>query len=272
MFEEDDKDKRYNHAPKAIVADSLKKKLGPIRKYREDRYWFIGPDEKEYVVEVLSRFCKQFKLNRSRLYAVIKKEIDSYRGWKLSPLTNNTVINTVTSEEVKVLLPSNFARNHNLDISHLNKLLRGERKSCDDWVVKDRIFIQKPAKGKIYMLTSPSGETIKFNNLSEFARENELDMKRLYELITNGRKKKNRWTYHGWTAYGMTPEIIAQKKFERYDKRAKDYVFFDPEGNKVLVHNITLFCKEHNLTKQDMIALAKGKAKSHKGWTTVNPE
>lgn len=56
---------------------------------------------------------------------------------------------------------------------------------------------------------------------------------------------------------GMTP----------YNKgTGKDYIFTSPDGEEFLVTCITDFCKEHNLTPQNMRKVARGLRKHHKGW------
>jgi group I intron endonuclease len=47
---------------------------------------------------------------------------------------------------------------------------------------------------------------------------------------------------------------------------AKTYQMIDPQGQLVTIRNMTKFCRENKLVKSHMIAVSKGKAKSHKGW------
>jgi len=51
---------------------------------------------------------------------------------------------------------------------------------------------------------------------------------------------------------------------------AKTYQMIDPQGQSVTIHNMTKFCRENNLVKSHMIAVSKGKLKSHKGWTNYS--
>ena len=44
------------------------------------------------------------------------------------------------------------------------------------------------------------------------------------------------------------------------------YRLTDPEGNSYEPEAFTVFCKEHNLTPQNLRLVAKGKRKHHKGW------
>lgn len=44
------------------------------------------------------------------------------------------------------------------------------------------------------------------------------------------------------------------------------YRLTDPEGNSYEPEALTAFCKEYNLTPQNLRLVAKGKRKHHKGW------
>ncbi len=49
--------------------------------------------------------------------------------------------------------------------------------------------------------------------------------------------------------------------------KAKHYVFIDPEGEVVKVYNISKFCKDKDLTRENIGKVHNGKRRSHKGWT-----
>lgn len=48
---------------------------------------------------------------------------------------------------------------------------------------------------------------------------------------------------------------------------AKTYQFICPDGQLIEVFNLRKFCRENNLQQTHMCQVAKGKAKSHKGYT-----
>ena len=48
---------------------------------------------------------------------------------------------------------------------------------------------------------------------------------------------------------------------------SKEYEFYDPDGNKIFIKNITKFCKDNNLNAGHMVQVYKGKLRQHKGWT-----
>jgi len=47
---------------------------------------------------------------------------------------------------------------------------------------------------------------------------------------------------------------------------AKEYTIVDPDGNVFNVVNLTKWCKENNLDQDNMVRVANGKAKQHKGY------
>jgi hypothetical protein len=51
--------------------------------------------------------------------------------------------------------------------------------------------------------------------------------------------------------------------------KGEKYLLVDPEGVTYTPERFTVFCKEHNLTPQNLRKVAKGLRKHHKGWTAV---
>jgi group I intron endonuclease len=261
LFAECSNTQRYNHYQIAVIPASQKFN---IKKYREDRDWFIGPDGKEYVVEDIIRFCGKYNLDHNEIKKLVTKEVLDYRQWRMADMefSSRIIVNRKNGIEEEVFNPSVFAKKHGVNQSHISKLLSGVRKSCGSWVVKNRIFVDKPHSGKVYKILSPTGNVVEFNNLENFSRENNMERTQLYNLA-----KGTQWYYKGWTAYGITKEMIFERKAARYDSIAKSYTMINPEGHKVTFKNISQFCKVNGLRKQSMINLSSGKIKSYKGWT-----
>ena len=49
----------------------------------------------------------------------------------------------------------------------------------------------------------------------------------------------------------------------------KRYLITDPDGNTYTPESIVEFCREHELTPQNLRKVAKGTRKHHKGWKAV---
>jgi len=260
LFVETDKDKVYNHSTTAVVTE---RKEPAKTTYRTDWYWFLNPEGTEYVVENLSEFCKSQKFHLGSMSNIASGKLESYKGWtRVENSINFTVVNKLTGEEAIVGVQVDFVALHGLEQSHLTKLLKGKRKSCGPWQVKNRVIVPRPYKGKVYWLVSPTGEKVKVNNLARFARDHDLSKVALRGLVDGSQN-----FHKGWMLFGNTKEIIQEKKDARYDKTAKTYKLVNPAGELVVIRNMTKFCRENSLTKQSLIALSKGKGFSAYGWT-----
>lgn len=55
------------------------------------------------------------------------------------------------------------------------------------------------------------------------------------------------------------------------NNRARNWIFKNPEGNIIEIHNLAQFCKDHNLNQGHMVGLHNGRKSvlSHKGYTRV---
>ena len=51
---------------------------------------------------------------------------------------------------------------------------------------------------------------------------------------------------------------------------AKHYRLNSPNGVLHEIYNMRKFCRDHELNRSSMIAVSKGKQKTHKGWTKSN--
>lgn len=51
--------------------------------------------------------------------------------------------------------------------------------------------------------------------------------------------------------------------------KGKHYILTSPEGDEHLVTSLKIFCKEHNLTPQNLRKVAKGQRNYHKGWKAM---
>lgn len=59
---------------------------------------------------------------------------------------------------------------------------------------------------------------------------------------------------------------------ESINKRAKTYIVIDPDGISYTILNISKFCREHNLCRQNMVKVADGQRLHHKHWKCKYPD
>lgn len=105
----------------------------------------------------------------------------------------------------------------------------------------------------------PSGTEVTITNLHAFCRQHGLDYPSMFRLAAGNSKLKS---YKGWT--------------HRNSRRQRDYVktyegFIDPEGRPAgPITNLAAFCRERGLDNTHMLAVARGRICSHRGWTHAN--
>lgn len=104
----------------------------------------------------------------------------------------------------------------------------------------------------------PNGQEVIINNLQEFCRQNNLSFTVMRSLAAGHRNRGHK----GWS--------------HRNSVRKRDYIkihhgFIGPDGNEVgPITNLAEFCRKHGLDDTHMLAVARGKICSHRGWTHVN--
>lgn len=102
----------------------------------------------------------------------------------------------------------------------------------------------------------PAGNPVEIVGLSDFCRRHELDYRSMHRLATGTGKLKS---YRGWTHSNSV--------------RKRDYIkthegFIDPSGRRMgPIRNLAAFCREHELCKTHMVAVAKGRVLSYRGWS-----
>lgn len=146
-----------------------------------------------------------------------------------------------------------FCRKNSLDWPSMHRLAKGESKlkSYKGWShknsVRQRDYI-KTYNGFI----DPNGNPVRpISNLAAFCRENNLDNTHMV-AVSQGKL----YSHRGWT-YQNDRENLGFKTYTGFIK---------PDGNKTIIRNLAVFCRENNLDAIHMRELISGKRKSHKGW------
>ncbi|MFN8515211.1 MAG: GIY-YIG nuclease family protein [Chloroflexia bacterium] len=152
-----------------------------------------------------------------------------------------------------------FCRIHNLDFPSMHRLAMGKSKlkSYKGWTHKNsprkRDYV-KTYEGFI----SPAGLPVgPITNLAAFCREHGLDNTHMV-AVARGRL----YSHRGWT-YANERQNLGLPKAHAG--------FINPEGQQVVITNLTAFCHEHGLSVVHMHGLKSGKRRSHKGWTWRDP-
>lgn len=143
-------------------------------------------------------------------------------------------------------------------------------------IPQDKEFVERRAESvRRYYNSNEGKKTIEYLNkkkkeyfASEKGKERLLDLSKRWS-------GKNNPGYDGRFS-GERNGMYGKKHTEEHKKHlsellkgrgAKTYKFYNPEGKKVMIYNMTKFCKENNLPLTVMISVATGKRKHHRGWT-----
>ena len=149
------------------------------------------------------------------------------------------------------------------------ELLRAEqawlnKTMCSDRSIGFNIYDVAGSPGGVHAqiwegFRDPEGKEITIPNLFDFCRRHNLDYPSMHRLARGKSKLKS---YKGWT----------HKNSCRRREYIKTYSgFITPDGRRAgSITNLAAFCREHGLDNTHMVAVAKGRIYSHRGWTYDN--
>lgn len=156
--------------------------------------------------------------------------------------------------EVTITNLFDFCRQNNLDFPSMHRLTKGESKlkSYKGWSHKNSVRQREYVKTYEGFIDPEGNLAGPITNLAAFFRENNLDNTHMV-AVSQGRLFSHRsWTYNN----------------DRKNLGHKTYVgFINPHGERVVIKNLAVFCRENGLEVVHMRQLISGERKSHKGWT-----
>lgn len=155
------------------------------------------------------------------------------------------------------------------EIVHPTDLLTAEQRwidatKCTDRSVGFNIFDLAGSPGDILArewkgFISPDGTHVAITNLYQFCREHDLDWRSMHRLVSGTSKLRS---YKGWTHENSVRKRDVVKTY---------HGFVSPDGHPVgAITNLAAFCRARGLEKSHMVAVARGRLCSHKGWTYEN--
>jgi hypothetical protein len=143
-------------------------------------------------------------------------------------------------------------------------------------IPQDKEFVKRRAESVKKHYNSEEGKkTIEYlNKKKEEYFASEEGKKRLLDLSKKWSGKNNpgyggRFSGKKNGMYGKKHTEEVKRKISEAGKGrgAKIYKFKNPNGNVVIVENLTNFCKLNNLSQPAMHMVSSGKRNIHKGWT-----
>ena len=172
---------------------------------------------------------------------------------------------------IKVNVPMHAFLHRQRYIEHGNKLdkiaadtLSGQKTSTEARCLACRIGRERksPYKSyansvihpKKYVLYSPQGERVAFENLRLFCLENGLQSWNIDKVL-----KGKRVAHKGWSA---KPNKKPQR--QGYYKRA--YVYLSPDNDIIIAYSVSSLARENNLSQGNLGMVTAGIRKHTKGW------
>lgn len=179
--------------------------MNPDGKWKPKIYSIKDPSGKIYSFPSvrLGKFCELHNLNKTIVLNVISGKGISHRGWTneagARERNDNSLEFAFVSPDGEIFKGKNvnrFAREHSLNGGMLREVLNEEIFQSKGWRKYKEGQPIKPfiAKSYHYEFISPNGERITCDNLSKFARENNLCAKNLQAVYSGKRKHHKGWT------------------------------------------------------------------------------
>jgi group I intron endonuclease len=132
---------------------------------------------------------------------------------------------------------------------------------------------QRSIKSRKYILRLPNGSESLIVNLTDYCRKNNLNQGALSAVarhITNHHKhilcRFEEETYEQWQEKRRQYLTSRPPKRPPSPYRRNGYIIYAPDGSKFIVPSLTTFCNENNLSQGNMVEVARGHRKQHKGY------
>lgn len=198
---------------------------------RSKKWEFVDPEGNIIEIFNLEKFCREKNLNARNMSSVSKGKCFTHKGYRQVNTKNVGVpfvkinacaklfkLKSPSGEILEGRNISAFARAHDLTISNLLKVVRGERLSCKGFSLPTpRTAL---SKAKPFQLVSPLGEVINDTNLADFARKNNLNNSNL-NAVVRGKVLH----YKGYTANLEAHSLyLAAKETRGVSKREPGYI------------------------------------------------
>jgi group I intron endonuclease len=182
------------------------------------------------------------------------------------------VVTTPEGVEIAVRNMAAFCRQHNLTKTQMISAARGRCIAHKGYRCRYAHQTREEQEATIqaikisqnfkeYLVTSPTGEEFKTENLTAFCEQYQLGTS-VMSAIARGEAR----IYKGWTCRLVNePDEVRQRRLSLKSK-FKTYIAILPDGTEVFVDNLPQFCAEHKLDTSGMTKVAKSKRSQHKGY------
>lgn len=167
--------------------------------------------------------------------------------------------------------PENLREREQFWIDTLNPELntsinsRGGARARWEFFRQDRIKTGKVSNWyHRYELIAPDGRQMCTDNLSRFCEEYGLTLANM-QAVARGKIRFS----NGWRVRNLDNpiELKSPIHLKKKSKKYRGYLLTDPNGVQVCTDNLTAFCDEFELTRENLLKVARGQRKVSQGWT-----
>lgn len=194
----------------------------------------------------------------NKLTGSVKKQTVDRDGYKRVSLYYGRQVNRLVH---RLVAEAWIENKENLPVvNHKDKNRQNNHISNLEWCTVE--YNNQHALAKSCKLISPNGDVFNVKNFSEFARDFNLQNSRVSDLSRGALRH-----YKGWRLFDES--IVGQAFDFEFSPKAKNYICIDPSGERITVNNLKRFCFSKGLCNSKMVAVCKGRQKTHKGWRCV---
>lgn len=162
--------------------------------------------------------------------------------------------------KITIINLTEYCRINNLSQGNMNSLFYGKMISYKGYTA-----VNGKEKYKKYHFIDPNGNNITISNLSLYCKENDLNNGSMVSL--NNEKIE---TYKGYRKQNPNTIFnIPKPKKEKIYKNPPVHLM-NPNGEIIEITDIPKFCKENNLSSQNIHKVLRGERISHKGYKNIN--
>lgn len=132
---------------------------------------------------------------------------------------------------------------------------------------------------KSWIITDPEGNEFETENLQEFCRKNNLSAGQMGNIALRQAKTSHK-------GYFCRPANLSKEEWENTPYKVKQYkdkngkirkeripIYWKityPDGNEIIIENLTKFCKENNMSIREMLRVSSGRKETYHGFKCEN--
>lgn len=232
-----------------------------------------GWDEEKFISGEIS-LDKDYKVRGNKEYSpesccFVSKEINN----KLKPTQQKEIIAMSPKGNIYTFMnQSDFAKEHNLQLSSIHYCLTGKWKHTNQWQFKfkkdynENSFKDPASLTRILVGLSPEGKLFEFTNATKFSKDNGLLEATVIYACANMKNTHTRgWQFRFKDELEDKP-FKDKSELNIVGERNKLVKAIDPEGKVWYTTNRSKFAREHNLNRHEIKKVIDGKKEHTCGW------